>query len=209
MKIQIPPQIRLLGEAFGRSGLPLYMVGGAVRNALLGYPPNDYDLCGPATPEQVIKGFQNSSVQVVPIAPAFGTVLLYLPKGEDKAQRAVEYTTFRRDTYGPGGGHRPDGVLFSEKLEEDSFRRDFTLNALYAYSMTGELIDPTRFLEDMEKRLIRTSSPDPDLILRDAGLRTLRLVRFASELGFEVDTASADIARRHASLLAAIPVERN
>lgn len=208
MRIEIPKHVQGLGTSFAKLGLPLYMVGGAVRNSILGYPPSDYDICGSATPEQVTAAFAGTQTEVLPVAPAFGTVLLCLPWQGGGPRHTLEYTTFRRDTYGPGGGHRPEGVVFSTKLEEDAFRRDFTVNALYANVMTGEVIDPTGGLADLERRQLRASSPDPDVILRDDGLRSLRLVRFAAELGFEAEPASAASAKRHAPLLADIPVER-
>lgn len=200
--VAIQPVVQRLAAPFERAGFPLYAVGGQVRNALLGLPISDIDVCAAATPEQIPDILAGESVHIVPIAPEFGSVQIHVDG------TVVEYTTFRSDVYGADGQHRPQGVRFADSIDVDAFRRDFSVNAIYAHGMTGRLIDPTGGLADLRKGVLRCTNPDPDRILRDDGLRTLRLVRFAAELGFDIDPASHDSARRHASLLRDIPVER-
>jgi tRNA nucleotidyltransferase (CCA-adding enzyme) len=187
---------------FRRAGFSFYAVGGAVRNPLLGLPLSDLDAATNALPQQMQQLFQGTEVKVLPKAPAFGTMELHW-RGQ-----SIECTTFRSDTYGPGGAHRPQGVHFSSTPEEDAFRRDFTVNALYQDPLSGEILDPAGGLEDLRLRRLRTTSPDPDRILRDDGLRLLRLVRFACELGFLIEKETFQSARRNALCLRDIPAER-
>ena len=210
MKIPLPSPILQLGRQFSAAGYRLYAVGGLVRNTLLGNPPSDWDTCTDALPEASGAIGHAMGLTVVPKAVQFGTVeFLGSGAGQDGRQPwSSECTTFRRDTYGRDGSHRPDGVHFSTELSDDAFRRDFSINALYADALTGEVIDPTGGLADLENRLIRTTSPDPDRILQDDGLRILRLVRFACELGFSIEPATFAAARRHAHGLKDIPAER-
>lgn len=205
--IQLPNEIKRLGLLFERSGKPLYAVGGLVRNALLGYPPSDWDICGALLPEEVMALFKDDTeIQIVPKAVKFGTIELHMT-GEDGFRRILEYTTFRSDSY-DGSMHRPERVVFSSLLEKDAFRRDFSINALYADATTGEVFDPTGGIADLKARLLRTSNPDPDAIMRDDGLRVLRLVRLACELGFDIEPASYKSAKRNAQGLSAIAKER-
>ena len=218
MKISIPAALEPLIEVFQTHGQPLYLVGGSVRNALLGLPGSDVDVCGAATPKQVMDILQGSDMHVVPVALDFGTVQIHIPERDTEAakqeqkeketQLIVEYTTFRSDRYDVGGGHRPQQVVFSSSLEKDAFRRDFSVNALYASLPDGEVIDPTGGLYDLENRRLRTTSDDPDGILRDDALRTLRLVRFCAELGFAVEEKTWESTLRFAPQLANIAVER-
>lgn len=210
MKIPIPAPLKELGEQFLSEGYALYAVGGLVRNTLLGYPPSDWDVSTDARPEQSMELGKRLGLTVIPKAVQFGTVEFCGQQEEDgKTLRwSSECTTFRRDTYGKDGSHRPDGVRFSDDRNDDAFRRDFSVNALYADVCTGEVYDPTGGLSDLQDRLIRTTSPDPDRILQDDGLRVLRLVRFACELGFDIEEKTFEAAKRHAHGLKDIPAER-
>lgn len=204
--IDLPSEIIKLGHLFERSGKTLYAVGGLVRNALLHYPPSDWDICGALLPNEVMDLLEDTAIAVVPKAVEFGTIELHLT-GEDGVRRILEYTTFRNDSY-TGSSHRPDRVVFASLLEEDAFRRDFSVNALYAVATTGEVIDPTGGIVDLRERRLRASNPDPDIIMRDDGLRVLRLVRFACELGFSIESESYESAKRNAEGLASIAKER-
>ena len=197
-----------LSRLFAQAGATLYAVGGQIRNPLLGIPVSDRDICSALPPERVIALCSEHGIKFVPQGIAYGTVALYMD-GE-----CYEHTTFRRDSYGAGGAHKPEAVSFGTSYEEDAFRRDFTVNALYAAipESAGDeitVLDPTgRGLEDIKSRLMRASSADPSVILRDDALRILRLVRFACELGFECDDATFECAKRFARGLADISTER-
>lgn len=206
MMIDLLPVVAQAGALFERAGFPLYAVGGQVRNALLGYPISDLDICGTAMPEQAAAIFEDAGYGVIPKALQFGTIQV---NAELDGERFVmEYTTFREDVYFEDGSHRPAGVTFSSNIERDALRRDFSVNALYARAVTGEMIDPLGGLKDLDQRRLRTTNPDPNLILRDDALRMLRLVRFACELDFDIDPATEQAAKTHAGLLRDIPVER-
>lgn len=197
-----------LSRLFKEADAQLYAVGGQIRNPLLGLPVSDRDICSALPPEKVIALCAEKGIKYIPQGIAYGTVALLL-EGE-----SYEHTTFRSDSYGAGGAHKPETVSFGTSYKQDAMRRDFTVNALYAAIPENaedniSVLDPTgRGLDDLNTRIIRASSDDPALILRDDALRILRLVRFACELGFECDEATFAAAKRFAGGLADISAER-
>ena len=207
MNLSIPAPLRHVSALFAEQGWPLYAVGGMVRNQILHYPISDMDICGSALPDDVLSLMQKENIATVPKALQFGSLEIHFPAADGQTH-IFEYTTFRKDTYGQDGHHRPKGVIFSQHLEDDAFRRDFSVNALYYDLQNERLLDPCGGLDDLQKRILRTTSPDPATILKDDGLRILRLVRFACELGFDIDTKTWETAREYAMLLSDIPVER-
>ena len=202
MKIVIPTELAPIARVFYNAGAPVYAVGGLVRNALLHLPPSDIDVCSALTPDAVADACAGSGVRVIPKAPAFGTVELHI------GGVSVEHTTFRTERYRAGGAHRPERVSLGGTLETDAFRRDFSINALYAALTTGEVRDPTGGLADLKRRVLRTTSADPDDILSSDALRVLRLARFACELGLDIDPATWSAATRNAHQLSDIAPER-
>ncbi len=202
MKITIPEELLPLAEAFAKENTKIYAVGGLVRNALLGLPPSDIDVCSIFTPEQVMAVMPQHDLRVIAKAPEMGTVELHF------SGVIVEHTTFRKESYTDGGNHRPSDVTFGNNLTQDAWRRDFSVNAMYADLATGEIDDPTGGIADLEKRIIRTTSAEPDDILRSDALRVLRLVRFACELGFSIDELTWQAAKRNAPKLSDIAAER-
>lgn len=165
-----------VGKALADMGIKAYLVGGAVRNSLLGLPAYDFDVASAAMPEDVLK-----IKGAVPVNPRLGTVAIMI----DGVR--VEHTTFRRESYGEGGEHVPNFVELGATLEDDAFRRDFSVNAIYQDILEGNIIDPTgRGLEDIRARILRSTTYDPSVILRDDGLRLLRMIRFAAELNFKI-----------------------
>ena len=202
MKIVIPETLRPLAEAFAKENIEVYAVGGLVRNALLNLAPSDIDVCSRLTPEQVAEVMPKYDIRVIEKAAEMGTVELHF------GGVIVEHTTFRREAYAEGGEHRPSAVALGESLLDDAWRRDFSVNALYANMATGEVSDPTGGMPDLERRIIRTTSADPDDILRSDALRVLRLVRFACELGFDIEESTWQAAKRNAPKLQDIAAER-
>lgn len=197
-----PTELASLARLFQEAGFSLYGVGGMVRNPLLGLPISDMDVASAMRPEEVLALCREKGIRCVPIGLRFGTVELHTDG------HRFEHTTFRADTYGPGGGHKPTAVAFSDTVEADAFRRDFTVNALYRDLSTGALLDPTGGLADLKGRLLRATSPDPALILGDDALRVLRLARFAAELGFDAEEKTLRAARAYAGGLKDISGER-
>lgn len=180
--------LRTLGGAGYRS----WLVGGAVRDLLLhrGRDANDFDVATPALPEQVASLFP----KVIPTGLEHGTVTV-LVGGEP-----IEVTTFR----GEGAyvdGRRPESVTFHEDLEADLARRDFTMNALALDPLTGEFRDPFKGEADLRRRLVRAVG-DPVARFGEDGLRPMRAVRFAAQLGYDLDPAT------QAAIPGALPVVR-
>lgn len=199
----IPPGIRTLAERVRDAGATLYIVGGLPRNAHLSLPPSDIDTCSKLLPEDILQLCDAANYRYVPKGLAYGTVEIHLPDGT-----ITEHTTFRNDRYGDGGTHRPEAVVFSSSLEEDAFRRDFTCNALYLDALTLELKDPSGGVKDIERRVIRATNKVPHTVLQDDGLRIMRLVRFACELGFDVEKKTWAAAQECVAGLADIAWER-
>lgn len=206
MQISIPKYLLSLSDFFKRHGFSLYVVGGYVRNKLLSLPYADIDVATNATPQQVEQICRSSPYQIVPIAAELGTVQIHFTFQDKKF--ILECTTFRKDEYANDGHHRPSAVKFSKDIRDDAFRRDFTINALYADLHTGEVLDPTGGINDLAHGIIRTTSTNPDFILQDDGLRILRLIRFAAELSFQIDPETYASAKKNAPLLENIANER-
>lgn len=202
MHLAFEPELIALAELVRDKGAELFVVGGFVRNSILGLPVSDTDITSSLLPEEMIALCDSAGFKVVPKGIDFGMVEVHI--GDKK----YEHTTFRSDTYSEGGAHRPTAVSFSDSPQNDAFRRDFTVNALYASVISGEIVDPTGGIADANSRLIRTTTPDPKLILNDDGLRIMRLCRFAAELGFDIEEKTLEAAKECAPLLADISKER-
>ncbi|MBQ2700111.1 MAG: CCA tRNA nucleotidyltransferase [Clostridia bacterium] len=186
---------------------PVYLVGGAVRNTLMGLPIADYDMCGPLQPQEIMAACEGTAVRAVLRAAHFGTVELHLR--DEEGRHMAEYTTFRIDSY--RGGHSPSEVRFAEDIPTDALRRDFSVNALYQQILPnglGEVIDPAGGLEDLKNRRLHTVTTDPLQVMKDDGLRLLRLVRFACEFGLTPSRDLIACAREQAGLLREIVPER-
>lgn len=202
------PWLLAVARVFERAGEPVYLVGGAVRNPLMGLPLSDVDVCGPARPERVMALCEGTEVRAVLRAAHFGTVELHVTD-VDGARHMAEYTTFREDSY--RCGHRPDAVRFTTDIGVDALRRDFSVNALYRRiddGALGPVIDPTGGVRHLEQGVLHTVTPDPDRVLRDDGLRILRAARFQAELDLAPTPALLDSLARHALLLRDIACER-
>lgn len=182
--------------------VPLYAVGGCVRDALLGRPAHDVDLASALLPEQMQRCAERAGLKCPIVNERLGTVLLCI------GDRQYEHTTFRIESYPAGGAHTPSTVAFTDSIEKDARRRDFSINAIYQDVCTGALVDPTGGLADIRRRRIRTTTEDPARILRDDGLRILRLIRFAVDTGFGVEPRTRDCAVENAALLDDVAWER-
>ena len=179
------------------AGHAAFLVGGCVRDAVMGRTPNDYDLTTSALPEQIEAVF--SGERVIETGLKHGTVTVLL------SGHPLEITTYRRD--GGYSDHRhPDAVAFTPHLEDDLSRRDFTVNAM-AWSPDTGLVDPFGGQEDLNSRVIRCVG-EPDRRFDEDALRILRAVRFSSALGFEIDPQTALAAREKRELLAFVSQER-
>lgn len=177
------------------AGFQAYMVGGAVRDFLLGKTPQDIDVASSASPHQVKAYFKRT----VDTGIEHGTVLVLLD-GD-----GVEVTTFRTEgNY--SDNRRPDSVEFVQSLEEDLKRRDFTINAM-AMTEQLDIIDPFGGKKDLQKKVIQAVG-DPDQRFQEDALRMLRAVRFSGQLDFVIEDKTVQSIQRHAPLIKTIAVER-
>ena len=144
------PWLLAVARVFERAGEAVYLVGGAVRNPLMGLPLSDVDMCGPARPERVMALCEGTQVRAVLRAAHFGTVELHVTD-ECGVRHMAEYTTFREDSY--RCGHRPDAVRFTTDIGVDARRRDFSVNALYRRLYDGKL-GPVRIDSDQGINII-------------------------------------------------------
>jgi tRNA nucleotidyltransferase (CCA-adding enzyme) len=191
-----PPLLRL--QAALEPGAELVVVGGAVRDELLGRPHADWDLATRLLPQTVMDRARAAGLKVIPTGLQHGTVTVLLD------ERPVEVTTFRSD----GDyldGRRPASVRLGVDLAEDLSRRDFTINAMALPVGGGDLVDPFGGRADLAARLIRAVG-DPLQRFAEDGLRPLRACRFAAQLGFAVEAttlaaipARLDVARKVAA----------
>lgn len=196
------PMLRELGSAFDAAGHQLYLVGGSVRDALLGRLSPDLDFTTDARPEQVQQILRRWADNLWDTGIEFGTV------GVGKGDRRLEITTFRADTYDQVS--RNPQVRFGNRLEDDLVRRDFTANAM-AVRITpqgpGEFIDPLGGLAALRQRVLDTPAT-PEESFGDDPLRMLRAARFVSQLGFTVAPRVREAIERMAPQLARISAER-
>lgn len=175
------PVVSALADAFERAGYELAIVGGPVRDALLGRKTNDLDFTTNARPDDILHVVKPLATATWDIGRAFGTIGAKI-RGEQ-----IEITTYRADSY--DGVTRKPTVEFGDTLEQDLARRDFTVNAMALRVPGPSLVDPTGGVEDLVATTLRTPS-DPTVSFGDDPLRMLRAARFASQLGFSLDPAT-------------------
>ncbi len=178
----IPLDVIAICRTLGNAGHEAFLVGGGVRDMLMGREPKDYDVATSALPDQVMNLF--GSKFAIPTGLQHGTVtVLSLTK------RHVEVTTFRSDGEYTDG-RRPSSVEFGKTLQEDLSRRDFTMNAIAFDPITEKLEDPFGGLADIAGRRVRAVGDPVGRFVED-GLRVMRAVRQATQLGFTLDPATA------------------
>ncbi len=173
----IPSDVKNILDTLIRAGFDAYVVGGSLRDALLGREASDWDVTSAARPERVMELF--SHLRVIPTGLKHGTVTVITEEGHP-----IEITTFRTDGSYSDSRH-PESVSFASTVEEDLSRRDFTINAM-AYNESRGLVDLFGGKEDLDLRRIRCVG-DPETRFREDALRILRAFRFASQLNFEID----------------------
>ena len=190
-----------LAKQFKSAGFKLALVGGPVRDAILGRLGNDLDFTTDALPKQSEKILQNWADSVWDIGAAFGTV------AGKKGEITVEITTYRSESYDPSS-RKPD-VEFGKSIEADLARRDFTINAMALELTTEEptFIDLFNGVSDLQNKLIRTPGKPEDSFTDDP-LRMMRAARFMSQLNFAVDPAIINAIKNMASRLEIISAER-
>ncbi len=188
--------VREIAETCSSRGYQCYLIGGSVRDLLLGRDVFDYDFATDARPEEITKLFRRT----VPTGIKHGTVTVLI------GEHSYEITTFRADGKYIDG-RRPESVTFSQTLEEDVLRRDFTINGLAYDILTGEIIDHVNGTRDIHDRIIRTIG-DPLTRFNEDGLRLMRACRFSAQLDFQIAEETFEAISECSDKLAVISAER-
>lgn len=183
-------------EKLENAGYESYIVGGFVRDRLLGIDSYDVDITTLANPDQILEVFRD--FKTIELGKKFGTIKV-LYQGQE-----YEITTFRKES-GYSDKRHPDKILFTKDIKEDLKRRDFTINAIALRK--GTYVDPFSGRADLERKLIRAVG-DPDLRIREDALRSLRAVRFAAKLNFDLDENLKVAIKNHAADIKDISRER-
>ncbi len=197
--LEIHPKVSGILQTLEDAGYPSYIVGGCVRDMLMGRHPTDWDITTGAAPEKIQELFPDHFYD-----NAFGTVTIKT-RDDDPIVRTVQVTPFRTE-----GGYtdkrHPDSITFAKTVEEDLSRRDFTVNAIAARS-NGDIVDPYGGQRDIEARTLRAVGEATERFGEDA-LRMMRAVRFATSLDFTIEDATLKALIAHADALKEISIER-
>jgi len=197
---EIPQEVSHVTKTLEKAGFEAFLVGGCVRDLILGREPNDWDVTTNATPPEIIGLFPKTFYE-----NSYGTVGVVDENTPHEKLKIVEVTPYRLEsTY--SDNRRPDSVTFSTHLEDDLKRRDFTINAI-ALGTNGEAIDPYEGIKDIIAKTIRTVGSPEDRFNED-GLRIMRSVRLFTELGFTIEENTATAIKKTAHLLENIAKER-
>jgi poly(A) polymerase/tRNA nucleotidyltransferase (CCA-adding enzyme) len=200
---KIPQEVTRVTKKLEEAGFQAYLVGGCVRDLLIGREPKDWDVTTNAKPEQIITLFEKTVYE-----NTFGTVGVIVSREteeKDVIRETIEVTPYRLEAKYSDFRH-PDEVKFSEKLEDDLKRRDFTVNAL-ALDSKGQLVDLFDGLKDIKDKALRAVGEADDRFKEDA-LRMLRAVRFSCQLDFSVSYETTESILKNAELIKKISAER-
>ncbi|MBC7398265.1 MAG: CCA tRNA nucleotidyltransferase, partial [Bdellovibrionales bacterium] len=192
----IPTEVRGVLSTLYAAGFEAYLVGGCVRDFLIGKPIKDYDVATQATPDQVLKLFS----KVVEVGKAFGVLRIITDTG-----REVEVATFRTER--DYQNHRHPNVVEFSSVKEDSARRDFTVNALYFDLKTSQVLDFYKGMDDLKDKILRAIGVPSERFEEDA-LRLMRAFRFSARLGFKIEAQTAEAIRAQSPLIREISIER-
>lgn len=194
MFFNVGEELRELGEIFKSKKETLYIVGGYIRNKLIGVSDienTDIDLCSSVKPLDVEKILKNTNYKVENINNDFGVIKIIGKNG-----KIYEHATFRKEKYKFAGVHNPSNIEFIKDLETDALRRDFTCNSIYYDIYNDEIYDPLQGLNDIKNKIIRTTR-EPRLVFNDDSERILRLVRQTCTLGFDIDEETYNSAKNN------------
>ena len=207
MQTLVPKEAMMVLAVLQNAGFEAFLVGGCVRDLIMGNKPKDFDITTNATPEQIIALFPKTfyentygTVGVVTCGEDLGTVC------SDETLKIIEVTPYRLETTYSDNRH-PDEVMWSKDLMDDLKRRDFTCNAMAYNPITGELVDPYKGQDDIKDKVIRAVGA-PDQRFNEDALRLMRAVRFVCQLDFDLDSVTRESIERNAHLLNNISHER-
>jgi len=194
MDLKLPPLVSEVTKKLQVNGYEAFLVGGSVRDLLLKRETHDWDFATSANPEKIQEIFGDKSFY----NNSFGTVGVNLVEGE-----TIQITPYRKESKYSDQRH-PDEVVWARTLDEDLSRRDFTINAI---ALNSELVDPFNGQEDLKKKIIKCVGVPNDRFNED-GLRLLRAVRIATQLGFTIDGETFEAIKKNADLIKKISGER-
>ncbi len=201
---KIPKEVSYVTDTLEKAGFEAYLVGGCVRDLLIENPPaggpKDWDITTNAKPEQIMALFEKTVYENI-----FGTVAVIQENVSQETLRQIEVTPFRLEAKYSDLRH-PDEIKFSDKLEDDLKRRDFTVNAM-SLSSKGQLTDIFGGLKDIKNKMLRTVG-NPDERFREDALRMLRAVRFSVELDFSISHETGESILKNSDLIKKISAER-
>ncbi len=197
---KIPEEVSRVTSKLEQGGFEAFLVGGCVRDIIMGRDPKDWDVTTNANPEEIIRLFEKTVYE-----NNFGTVLVIQEDVSQETLRQIEVTPYRTEAKYSDFRH-PDEVKFSDKIEDDLKRRDFTVNSL-ALNSKGHLIDLFDGLKDIEKKTIRTVGNSDERFTEDA-LRILRAIRFSVQLDFSVSHETTESIVKNRELLKNVSSER-
>ena len=183
MNIKLPKEVEFILNTLNNKGHEAFVVGGCVRDSIMGLKPHDWDITTSAEPIEVTEIFEKEQFKVLPTGIKHGTVTVMVNN------EGFEITTFRIDGEYKDG-RRPNNVSFTKSIKEDLARRDFTINAI-AFNPTDGLIDPFGGINDINDGIIRAVG-DAKKRFEEDGLRILRAVRFCAKLNFKIDIDTAN-----------------
>ena len=195
MKISIPSGAKYIIDKLYDNGFEAFVVGGCVRDSLMGNEPKDWDITTSASPIEV----KNLFKKTVDTGIKHGTVTVLIEK------IGYEVTTYRVDGEYKDSRH-PEEVIFTKNLKEDLRRRDFTINAM-AYNDKVGVVDEYKGMEDLHNKIIRCVGVPSERFDEDA-LRILRAIRFSAQLGFDIENNTKAAIKEYASTLKNISAER-
>lgn len=193
--INIPTKVETIIECLELNGYEAYIVGGCVRDSLLGKIPNDWDITTNATPNEIINIFEKT----IPTGIKHGTVTVLVDN------IPFEVTTYRIDGEYSDGRH-PDSVKFTESINKDLSRRDFTINAM-AYNPQKGVVDIFDGCKDLDKKLIRCVG-NPSIRFEEDALRMLRAIRFSAQLNFTIEETTINSIKEKSPLIKEVSIER-
>lgn len=200
MKFTIPTEVLVVARTLEDAGYDAYLVGGCVRDLVVGNKPKDWDITTNAVPAEIQALFTETFYE-----NDYGTVGV-VTESEDPTLKVVEVTPYREEGEYSNARH-PDEVKFGVTLNKDLTRRDFTINALAYRPKTGELVDDHGGREDIARKLIRAVG-DPEKRFKEDALRMMRAVRLSAQLGFAIEQKTAEAIVASAPLIGKISKER-
>lgn len=200
-KFNIPTEVSRVTKILENAGFEAYIVGGCVRDLLINKTPKDWDITTNAKPEEIKKLFENTFYN-----NDYGTVGVVNEDVSDETLKVVEVTPYRLESE-YSDSRRPDFVKFSNSIEHDLHRRDFTINAIAYSESKGQIIDLYEGQKDINSKIVRAVG-DPNIRFSEDALRILRAIRISAELGFKIEKNTKDSIKKDAQMLEKIAKER-